>query len=80
MFLLIRYYICTQQLWDHIYLVRHCIDNWKTTPWRNIDVESMDIECKKFAKDLRGKVFIYHHLFFSMSKFQLDLEIFFSHL
>lgn len=23
------------------------------TPWRKIDVENMDIECKKFAKDIR---------------------------
>lgn len=30
-----------------------CIEDWKTTPWRKIDVENMDIECKKFAKDVR---------------------------
>jgi len=29
------------------------IDDWKTTPWRKVDVENMDIECKKFAKDIR---------------------------
>lgn len=42
-----------QQLWDYIYLVRTSIEDWKKTPWRKIDVENMDIECKKFAKDIR---------------------------
>ena len=39
-----------EQLWDYIFLVRTCIDDWKTTMWRDIDVENMDMECKKFAK------------------------------
>ncbi|XP_069945104.1 dynein beta chain, ciliary-like [Cherax quadricarinatus] len=43
-----------KQLWDHICLVRACVNHWKTTPWREVDVENMDIECKKFAKDLRA--------------------------
>ncbi|XP_063612420.1 dynein beta chain, ciliary-like, partial [Penaeus indicus] len=43
-----------KQLWDHISLVRACINHWKTTPWREVDVENMDIECKKFAKDIRA--------------------------
>ena len=29
---------------------RTSIDEWKTTPWCNIDVENMDIDCKKFSK------------------------------
>ena len=33
---------------------RTSIDEWKTTPWVEIDVENMDMECKKFAKDVRG--------------------------
>lgn len=24
------------------------------TPWKKIDVENMEMECKKFAKELRG--------------------------
>ena len=36
------------------FCVRTSIDEWKTTPWADIDVENMDMECKKFAKDLRG--------------------------
>jgi len=35
-------------------LVHSCINDWKTTPWRKVDVENMDIECKKFAKEIRG--------------------------
>ena len=43
-----------KQLWDYIFLVRTSIDEWKTTAWSDIDVENMDMECKKFAKDIRG--------------------------
>ena len=43
-----------KQLWDYIFLVRTAIDEWKTTQWKNIDVENMDMECKKFSKDIRG--------------------------
>ena len=39
-----------KQLWDYIFLVRTSIDEWKTTAWVDIDVENMDMECKKFAK------------------------------
>lgn len=30
------------------------IDDWKTTKWKDINVEQMDIDCKKFAKDIRS--------------------------
>ncbi|XP_018327462.1 dynein beta chain, ciliary [Agrilus planipennis] len=42
-----------KQLWDFINIVHTCVDDWKTTPWRKIDVENMDIECKKFAKEVK---------------------------
>ncbi|XP_076261923.1 dynein heavy chain at 93AB isoform X2 [Rhynchophorus ferrugineus] len=42
-----------KQLWDYIHIVHTCVNDWKTTPWRKIDVENMDIECKKFAKEIR---------------------------
>lgn len=29
------------------------MDDWKTTKWKEINVEQMDIDCKKFAKDIR---------------------------
>ena len=37
-----------------IHSFRTSIDEWKTTAWSNIDVENMDMECKKFSKDVRG--------------------------
>lgn len=58
MFNNIIYYILLkklfQQLWDYVNLIHSCINDWKTTPWRKVDVENMDIECKKFAKEIRG--------------------------
>ena len=50
-----NYLLSFQQLWDHIFLVRKSVEHWKDTPWREVDVENMDIECKKFAKDIRCK-------------------------
>ena len=41
-------------LWDYVVVVRSCINDWKTTPWKAINVEQMDMDCKKFAKDIRG--------------------------
>jgi dynein heavy chain len=43
-----------KQLWDYIFLVQTNIDDWKTTTWKDIDVENMDMDCKKFSKDIRG--------------------------
>uniref|UniRef100_A0A4W3K7X4 Dynein axonemal heavy chain 17 n=1 Tax=Callorhinchus milii TaxID=7868 RepID=A0A4W3K7X4_CALMI len=46
--------VLLKELWDMIFLVRVSIDDWKTTQWKNISVEYMDSECKKFAKDIRS--------------------------
>uniref|UniRef100_G3TNR2 Dynein axonemal heavy chain 17 n=1 Tax=Loxodonta africana TaxID=9785 RepID=G3TNR2_LOXAF len=43
-----------KELWDMVVMVNTSIDNWKTTKWKNINVEQMDIDCKKFAKDVRS--------------------------
>nr|KAF6455671.1 dynein axonemal heavy chain 17 [Rousettus aegyptiacus] len=43
-----------KELWDMIVLVNTSIDDWKTTKWKDINVEQMDIDCKKFAKDVRS--------------------------
>ena len=40
-------------LWDYTEIVRSSIDDWKTTPWLDINVEQMEMDCKKFAKDIR---------------------------
>ena len=41
-------------LWDYVIMVRSCINNWKKTSWKDINVEQMDMDCKKFSKDIRG--------------------------
>lgn len=43
-----------KQLWDYVNIVRSCIDEWKTTPWKKIDVEAMEMECKKFGKEIKA--------------------------
>ncbi len=40
-------------LWDYVTIVRTSIEDWKTTPWLEINVEQMDMDCKKFSKDIR---------------------------
>ena len=49
------YFLYLQILWDYIHVVRSCMNEWKKTPWRKIDVENMDVECKKFSKEIRGE-------------------------
>lgn len=46
--------IMVKQLWDYVYVIRSSVDNWKTTQWKEIDVEKMEIECKHFAKSIRS--------------------------
>ncbi|XP_039572044.1 dynein heavy chain 17, axonemal isoform X2 [Passer montanus] len=43
-----------KDLWDMVNLVNLSIASWKTTKWAELNVEDMDIECKKFAKDIRS--------------------------
>uniref|UniRef100_H0XMD8 Dynein axonemal heavy chain 17 n=1 Tax=Otolemur garnettii TaxID=30611 RepID=H0XMD8_OTOGA len=43
-----------KELWDMIVMVNTSIDDWKTTRWKDINVEQMDLDCKKFAKDVRS--------------------------
>ncbi|XP_051008480.1 dynein axonemal heavy chain 11 [Acomys russatus] len=39
-------------LWDVIVYVRRSIDNWTKTQWRQINVEQMGAELRRFAKDI----------------------------
>lgn len=34
--------------------VKGNMDDWKTTLWKDINVEDMDMETKKYAKDIKG--------------------------
>ncbi|KAL4687709.1 hypothetical protein H8959_019837 [Pygathrix nigripes] len=43
-----------KELWDMIVVVNTSIEDWNTTKWKDINVEQMDIDCKKFAKDVRS--------------------------
>lgn len=43
-----------KQLWDYVNIARSCIDEWKGTQWKKIDVEGMEMECKKYGKELRA--------------------------
>lgn len=42
-----------KQIWDFIYIVESCIEDWKKTPWKRVNVEELEQECKRFARDLR---------------------------
>ena len=37
-------------LWDMIVLVKSSFTDWNTTLWCDINVEQMEMDCKKFVK------------------------------
>lgn len=43
-----------KQIWDYISIVLAFIDDWKTSPWQNINVENMDLECKRMSKEVKA--------------------------
>uniref|UniRef100_A0A8C9SNB8 Dynein axonemal heavy chain 17 n=1 Tax=Scleropages formosus TaxID=113540 RepID=A0A8C9SNB8_SCLFO len=43
-----------KELWDMIIVVDSSITDWKKTRWREINVEDMEMESKRFAKDIRA--------------------------
>ncbi|XP_054427204.1 dynein axonemal heavy chain 9 isoform X2 [Pteronotus mesoamericanus] len=43
-----------KELWDTVGMVTSTIHAWEATPWKNINVEAMDLECKRFARYLRN--------------------------
>ncbi|NXY46192.1 DYH9 protein, partial [Ceuthmochares aereus] len=43
-----------KELWDMISLVKTSLDDWQTTKWVDINVENMDLECRKFAREIRN--------------------------
>lgn len=40
-------------LWDMVTLVKSSFGDWNSTLWSAINVEQMDMDCKKFVKDIR---------------------------
>ncbi|XP_061247082.1 dynein axonemal heavy chain 9 isoform X2 [Bos javanicus] len=43
-----------KELWDTIGLVTSSIHAWEASRWKDIDVEAMDLECKRFARNIRN--------------------------
>ncbi|XP_069917499.1 dynein axonemal heavy chain 9 isoform X5 [Oryctolagus cuniculus] len=43
-----------KELWDTIGMVTSSIHAWQTTTWQDINVEAMDMECKRFARHIRN--------------------------
>lgn len=39
-----------KSLWDMITLVKSSFEDWNTTLWSDINVEQMEMDCKKFVK------------------------------
>lgn len=46
--------VMLKEIWDMVQLVNSSFDAWKTNLWKDINVEQMDMDCKKFVKDIRG--------------------------
>uniref|UniRef100_UPI00398EA260 dynein axonemal heavy chain 11-like isoform X1 n=2 Tax=Pristiophorus japonicus TaxID=55135 RepID=UPI00398EA260 len=45
--------VLLKQLWDIIVYVKTSIYDWTKTQWRQINVEQMDVELRRFAKGIR---------------------------
>ncbi|KGL72843.1 Dynein heavy chain 9, axonemal, partial [Tinamus guttatus] len=43
-----------KELWDMISIVNSSLGDWQNTKWVDINVENMDLECKKFAREIRN--------------------------
>ncbi|XP_043973511.1 dynein axonemal heavy chain 11 isoform X1 [Gambusia affinis] len=42
-----------KELWDIVIYVQSTVENWTKTKWRQINVEQMDAELRRFASDIR---------------------------
>ncbi|XP_030610318.1 dynein axonemal heavy chain 9 isoform X3 [Archocentrus centrarchus] len=48
-----REVVLLKELWDMITMVESSMTAWRTTSWREINVEDMELECKRFSKEIR---------------------------
>ncbi|KAM9852522.1 dynein axonemal heavy chain 11 [Aulostomus maculatus] len=48
-----REIIILKELWDMIVFVQTSVQNWTMSKWREINVDQMDAELRRFAKDIR---------------------------
>lgn len=44
-----------KSLWDMTELVKSSFSDWNTTLWKDINVEQMELDCKKFVKVRGGR-------------------------
>ncbi|XP_066570660.1 dynein axonemal heavy chain 11 [Amia ocellicauda] len=49
-----REVVLLKELWDIVIFVWCSIDEWTETQWREINVEQMDVELRRFAKEMRA--------------------------
>uniref|UniRef100_H3ASB2 Dynein, axonemal, heavy polypeptide 9 like n=1 Tax=Latimeria chalumnae TaxID=7897 RepID=H3ASB2_LATCH len=45
--------ILLKSVWDMVIFVRTSIDDWTKTPWKQINIEQMDMELRRFAKEMK---------------------------
>jgi dynein heavy chain len=50
-------------LWDFVLTVKSWMSLWLSTLWKNVDFELMDLELKRFSKELRGTYLIILNVF-----------------
>ncbi|XP_036072157.1 dynein beta chain, ciliary-like [Oryzias melastigma] len=45
--------ILVKNVWDMVIFVKTSIEDWTKTPWKEINVEQMDMELRRFAKEMK---------------------------
>ncbi|XP_067892376.1 dynein axonemal heavy chain 11 [Heterodontus francisci] len=45
--------VLLKSVWDMVFFVQTSIDDWTTTQWKQINVEQMDMELRRFAKEMK---------------------------
>uniref|UniRef100_A0A3Q2GPF7 Dynein heavy chain 11, axonemal-like n=1 Tax=Cyprinodon variegatus TaxID=28743 RepID=A0A3Q2GPF7_CYPVA len=45
--------ILVKAVWDLIIFVKTSIEEWTKTPWKEVNVEQMDMELRRFAKEMK---------------------------
>lgn len=43
-----------KNIWDCIFIVESCLEDWKTTPWQGIITETMGLELIRLRKDAKA--------------------------
>ncbi|KAF7248346.1 Dynein beta chain, ciliary [Varanus komodoensis] len=46
--------ILLKSVWDMVVFVQMSIQDWMKTPWKQINVEQMDVDLRRFAKEMRN--------------------------